>query len=335
MTLAAVARAAGVSVPTVSKVVHGSGEVAEATRARIEQLLAEYDYRPRTSRSAAPAGIVHVIYPRLDSAWQLAHIRGMEVVTREAGVGLMVSSLDRGGEGKESLLRRARSGQAAGVILAAASGDTPLGAMLDQLNTPVLGLDPGMRAAATLPTIGTTDWRGARAATRHLIGLGHRRIGVITGWKGRLLCSRARFDGYRAALEEAGIPEDPTLVRHSDFAFREGIGAARHLLGLADPPTAIFACSDHLALGVYEAARLRGLSIPDQLSVVGFDDLPPARWAAPPLTTVRQPLEEMGRLAAHTILDLVRGKPLGSTRVELSTRLIERASTAPPGRIRR
>ncbi len=333
-TLATIARAAGVSVPTVSRVLNGDDQVAEATRVRIERLLGEYGYRARGSRQSASPGMVHVIYPRLDSAWQLEHIRGMEAVMSEAGLGLVVSALDRGAEGKQDLLRRARSGQAAGTILAARSGDTPLGTVLDQLNVPVIILDPGLRAAAKLPTIGATDWLGAQTATSHLIGLGHRRIGMITGSKGGLRCGRARLDGYRAALEEAGIAEDPTLIEHGEFDFRSGITAAHRLIDHADPPTAIFASSDYIALGVYEAARIRGLSIPDELSVVGFDDLPAARWAAPPLTTVRQPLEEMGRVAARTILSLARRKTLESPRLELGTRLVERASTAPPSRAR-
>jgi LacI family transcriptional regulator len=303
VTLATIAQAAGVTVPTVSRVVNGDERVAAATRARIERLLTEFEYQPRNSRRSPSADTLHVIYPRLDTSWQLEHIRGMEPVTREAGVGLVVSALNHGTEGRLNLLK-----------------------------VPVVTLDPSVQAAAKLPTIGAANWLGARLATKHLIALGHRRIAVITGSKGGLLCSRARLDGYRAALEEAGIAEDPTLVEHGEFEYRSGVAAARQLITRVDPPTAIFAFSDHLALGVYEAARASGLSIPDQLSVVGFDDLPAARWASPPLTTVRQPLEEMGGLAARMILNLVRRKPLESPRMELSTRLVERASTAPPSR---
>jgi LacI family transcriptional regulator len=335
VTLATIARAAGVSVPTVSRVANGDDQVAEATRVRIERLLSEYEYQPRKSRRSASAEMIHVIYPRLDTSWQLEHIRGMEPVTRAAGVGLLVSALNHGAEGRLNLVRSARAGQATGAILAAASGDTPLGAVLHQLRVPVISLDPGMKAAAKLPTVGAANWLGARIATDHLIALGHRRIGVITGSRGGLLCSRARLDGYRAALEEAGISEDPTLIEHGEFEYRSGVAAARRLLTRADPPTAIFAFSDHIALGAYEAARASGLSIPDQLSVVGFDDLPAARWASPPLTTVRQPLEEMGGLAVRTILNLARRKALDSPRMELSTRLVVRESTAPPTRSHR
>jgi LacI family transcriptional regulator len=153
------------------------------------------------------------------------------------------------------------------------------------------------------------------------------RIGAITG-PPDYLCSRARIDGYRSALERAGLGFDETLVRHGDFEHEGGFIRGSELLDQQQPPTAIFAGSDQQALGVYEAARQRGLRIPQDLSVVGFDDLPAARWVSPPLTTVRQPLADMGRVAAGMLGDLIEGIPLHSQRVELSTELIVRESTA-------
>jgi LacI family transcriptional regulator len=141
------------------------------------------------------------------------------------------------------------------------------------------------------------------------------------------LCSRARVDGYRSALEQAGIRFDPALVRHGDFHHEGGFARGGELLDLGDRPTAVFAGSDQQALGLYEAARQRGLRIPQDLSVVGFDDLPVARWVSPPLTTVRQPLAEMGRAAAQMLGDLIEGRQLRTKRLELSAELIVREST--------
>jgi len=149
-------------------------------------------------------------------------------------------------------------------------------------------VDPVGEAGPEVPSIGATNWRGGLTATRHLLELGHTRIGVIGGPE-QVLCSRARVDGFRAAMETAGLPVDPALIRYGDFHVEGGYRHGRALLGLADPPSAIFAGSDLQALGVYEAAREAGRRIPDELSVVGFDDLPIARWVGPPLTTVRQP----------------------------------------------
>jgi LacI family transcriptional regulator len=184
-----------------------------------------------------------------------------------------------------------------------------------------------------VPSVGATNWAGGLAATEHLLSLGHRRIGAIAG-PGDYLCSRARADGYRSALERAGIRFDPALVRNGDFRHEGGFLRGSELLDLPDPPSAIFAGSDQQAFGLYESARQRGLRVPQDLSVVGFDDLPVARWVSPPLTTVRQPLAEMGRAAAEMLGDLIDGRPLRANRVELSTELIVRESAAPPGQAR-
>jgi LacI family transcriptional regulator len=159
------------------------------------------------------------------------------------------------------------------------------------------------------------------------VSLGHRRIGLIAGPK-ELLCSRARLDGYRAALEAAGVAVDERLIVQGDFMHESGFAGCKALLGLPEPPTAIFASSDTMALGAYEAARRSGLRVPDDLSVVGFDDLPESRWSSPPLTTVRQPLVEMGGLAARTALRMARGEAIEMPRVELATELVVRDSTA-------
>ena len=156
------------------------------------------------------------------------------------------------------------------------------------------------------------------------------RIAVIGG-PPDILCSRARLDGYRAAMDEADVAVDPALVSHGRFHVDEGIEKGRELLRMTDRPTAILAGNDLQALGVYQAARERRLHIPEDLSVVGFDDLPVARWVGPPLTTVRQPLIEMAQTAAELVLDLARNVPPAQPRIELATELVVRESTAPPG----
>jgi LacI family transcriptional regulator len=206
------------------------------------------------------------------------------------------------------------------------------GSQLEQLreaDIPLVVVDPVNPPPPDLPSVGATNWAGGLAATEHLIGLGHRRVGAIAG-PGDHLCSRARTDGYRSALERAGIKFDPALVRYGDFELEGGFTRGGELLDLSEPPTAIFAGSDQQAFGVYEAARQHGLRIPEDLSVVGFDDLPVARWASPPLTTVRQPLSQMGSAAAEMLGELIAGEKLRSTRLELSTELTVRESTAAP-----
>jgi LacI family transcriptional regulator len=189
-------------------------------------------------------------------------------------------------------------------------------------------VDASGGAPLNTATIGATNWAGGLSATQHLLDLGHRRIGIIAG-PPHLMCSRARLDGHRAALESRGVVVDPTLTFVGDFYHESGFEGGRALLGLDEPPTAVFACSDQMALGVYEAVRQIGMRVPDDVSIVGFDDLPGAPWSSPPLTTVRQPLVEMGMLAVRTVLRLLGGEVLESPRVELATELVVRASTMP------
>jgi LacI family transcriptional regulator len=188
-------------------------------------------------------------------------------------------------------------------------------------------VDPEGEPAPGVVSVGATNWHGGLAATRHLLELGHRRVAMISG-PADMLCSQARVDGYRAALETAGVEVDPMLIRRGTFLVDSGHDQGHALLSLPDPPTAIFAGSDLMAFGVFEAARQRGLRVPEDLSVVGFDDLPLSKSAWPPLTTVRQPLQEMAALATRTVLAMKRGEAPESRRVELATDLIVRESTA-------
>jgi LacI family transcriptional regulator len=239
-----------------------------------------------------------------------------------------VSAIHRRSAPTRQWLSNLRARSTDGVILVLSDLEPPLAAELRRLDAPIVAVDPAGTPSLDIPTVGATNWAGGLSATEHLVSLGHRRIGLIAGPR-RLLCSRARLDGYRAGLESAGIGVADELIRQGDFYHESGFKGSAALLDLADPPTAIFASSDQMAFGVYEAVRQRGLRVPDDISVVGFDDLPEARWASPPLTTVRQPLAEMGVVAARTVLALAQGQELDSRRVELATELVTRVSTAP------
>jgi LacI family transcriptional regulator len=255
-------------------------------------------------------------------------IRGVEDVAHAAGVGTVVSAIHGRAGSARQWMKNLRDRASDGVILVTSVLEPVLHEELRRLNVPIVVVDPAGSPPLEAPTVGATNWAGGMAATEHLLSLGHRRIGFIAG-PPRLLCSRARLDGYRAALEGAGIPVDDTLITPGDFYHAAGSTGASTLLDLPEPPTAIFAASDQMALGAIEALRRRGLRVPEDMSVVGFDDLPEVRWLSPPLTTVRQPLTEMGMVAARTVLRLARGEELDSPRLELATELVVRASTAP------
>ena len=327
-TLAAIAAEAGVSLPTVSKVVNGRPDVAPATRARVEQLLDQHQYARNGLRRHRRSGLIDLVLAGLDSPWAVEILRGVEEWGAQHETAVAVSSVRHGDARPASWTSALASHHTDGVILVTSELTQ---AQLQQLRSggiPLVVVDPVNPPPPELASVGATNWAGGLAATEHLLGLGHRRIGAITG-PIDYLCSLARLDGYRSALERAGAQFDPALVRYGDFHHEGGFARAVELLDLPEPPTAIFAGSDQQAFGVYEAARQYGLRIPEDLSVVGFDELPVARWASPPLTTVRQPLAEMGSVAAQMLGELIEGVPLRSTRVELSTELIVRESTAP------
>lgn len=328
VTITAIAREAGVSVPTVSRVVNGRSDVSPKTRERVEELLRRHGYRRRTSRSHDRANLIDLVFNDLDSPWAVEIIRGVEDVAHTNGVGTVVSAIHQRTASARQWLQNLRARATDGVILVTSALTPQFQTELRRFDVPTVVVDPAGGPPVDIPTIGATNWAGGLSATDHLIALGHRRIGFIAGPK-HLLCSRARLDGFRAGLEAAEIPSRPEYIRTGDFYHESGYRACEELLDLPTPPTAIFAASDQMAFGVYEAVRRRGLRVPDDVSVVGFDDLPEARWSSPPLTTVRQPLAEMGLLAAKTVLRLAQGEGVDSPKIELATELLVRESTAP------
>jgi LacI family transcriptional regulator len=329
VTITAIAREAGVSAPTVSRVLNGRSDVSPQTRERIEELLRQHGYRRRSGRSRDAARLIDLVFNDLDSPWAVEIIRGVEDVAHAAGMGTVVSAIHRRSKAARQWLQNLRSRASDGVILVTSELEPSFQAELRRLAVPMVVVDPAGVPPLDVPTIGATNWAGGLSATRHLISLGHRRIGFIAG-PPHLLCSRARLDGYRGALEAAGLPFEEELVRQGNFYHESGFEGGVALLSMEHPPTAVFASSDQMALGVYEAVRQRGLRVPNDFSVVGFDDLPEARWSSPPLTTVRQPLTEMGLLAARTVLRLMHGEVVDIPRMELATEFIERDSCASP-----
>lgn len=332
VTIAFIAERAGVSVPTVSKVINGRAGVGAGTRARVESLITEYGYR--RPENASRAEIMELVMGDLESLWGLEIIRGVEQVARTHHVGVVVSDFDqrptelRGGTRgwmEDALARRPQC------VVSVAQLSRAQRDQLTARGIPFVVFDLAADLPDDAPYVGATNWMGGRSATRHLLELGHRRIAMIAG-PDRLLCCRARFDGYRAALDASNLQWDEGLVVRADLNHEGGWAAAGALLDRPDPPTALFAANDVLALGAYRAARERGLRIPEDLSVVGFDDLPVVSWIDPPLTTVHQPLVEMAAAATELALALGRGDPPAQTRLEIATTLTVRRSTGAPRR---
>ncbi len=194
---------------------------------------------------------------------------------------------------------------------------------------PLVVLDPLHLPDSRVNSVGTTNFAGGLAATQYLLSLGHRHVAYLGG-PAMAVCNQARMHGYRAAMEAEGVQVSDTCLRSGEFTYETGSLGPTALLGLHEPPTAIFAGNDEIAVGAIEAARALGMRVPEDLSVVGFDDTSLAEIASPPLTTVRQPLREMGGAALRTALRLANGEKVGSHHIELATELAVRASTAPP-----
>ncbi|WP_327011326.1 LacI family DNA-binding transcriptional regulator [Dactylosporangium sp. NBC_01737] len=333
-TMSQIAAEAGVSVPTVSKVLNGRRDVAPATRERVEELLRRRSYLPRRTLPARTVGLIDVVFVDLGSPWAMRILAGVEEVAHRAGTGVVVSAVH--GRSRTEPDRRWLENLAArrsdGVLLVLSELSAEQRTRLAEHGIPVVVVDPAGQPDPSMPSVGATNWTGALRATEHLIGLGHRRIAVIGG-PGDVLCSLARIDGYRAAMHAAGLDVPAGYERTGDFTSPTGYRETLALLDLPQPPTAVFACADEMARGAYEALYERGLRVPDDISIVGFDDLDQARWSIPPLTTVRQPLTEMAGTATRMLLSLIAGETLDSPRLELATPLVVRASTAPPGNI--
>ncbi|MBB5872815.1 DNA-binding LacI/PurR family transcriptional regulator [Allocatelliglobosispora scoriae] len=324
-TVGIIARLAGVSAPTVSKVLNGRPGVALDTRRRVEAILQEQGYR--RPDAIGPAPVLEVVFHALESHLAIEIMRGVEGVARGQSLAVGFTEMRGREEPGRSWLEQVLSRRPVGVIAVYSEPAATEQARLAASSIPLVTLDPTGEPLHDVPSVGAANWSGGVAATRHLLDLGHRRIAMVGGPTG-FLAARARLDGFRAAMDAAGVPVDPRLVRDGRFFFEDGLRHGRDLLALDAPPTAVFCADDLLAFGVYEAARAAGRRVPEDLSVVGFDDLEFARWSGPALTTVRQPLAEMGAAAGEMVLALAAGITPTPHRVELATTLVIRDSTA-------
>ena len=330
-TLSEVASQADVSVSTVSKVLNGRAGVSDETRARIEGLLQDHRYQQRTGkRQTAP--LLDVLCYEVDSPFGSEVLASVEQSARKRRIGMVLTGATEQNtpypHWVDDVLRR----QPVGVVLIACKLSADDKQRLRSRNIPLVMVDPAGTPAPDVPSIGSADWNGGYQATRHLIDIGHTRIGIITG-PADMMASTARLSGYRAALDAAGLNTEPDLIRPGHFHHADGLEQGRALLSLPVPPTAIFASSDLYALGVYEAARSLGLSIPADLSVVGYDDLRIAQWAGPPLTTVHVPLAAMAEQAVGMVMRLADEPELAFSRIDIDTTLVVRGSTTAPRNI--
>ena len=326
-----VSKEAGVSAATVSKVINGKSDVAEETRERVEKAIEKLGYS-RSGKTGASSNLIEMALQHLDNPWTLNLLDGAAKVASKRGIRLVLSEIDDPGLLSTTWLDEVLARRPLGAILIFSNPSLSLARRFASRRIPAVFVDPWGNPVLDTMSVQSDNWSGGLFATRHLIDLGHRHIATITG-PDSVMCSIARFDGYRNAMSEAGLAVDPSLIRHGQFSVEDGERFGMELLSSHNPPSAIFAQSDFLAMGVYKAAKRLGIRIPEDLSVVGFDDIQTAAFMGPALTTVHQPLVEMAARAAHMILD-VRAQKTIDHRVILPNSLVIRESTCPPTTLR-
>ena len=328
-TIAQIAQIAGVSVPTVSKVLNGRADVATPTRSRVEQVIEEYGFvRNRAARALrkGKTGLVDLILPRLDDEYYLPILQGVAQVLREAGARLVLTSTNYRSEQEVQWIDTVTDHSTDGILLVLPSDEAI--EHLERSGLPFVLIHNQRGPRSGVPSVTITSWEGGFVATSHLISLGHRRIAYI-GKTAQARDAIERIAGYRAALDAANLPLDPQLQCAGNFTEADGYTATRALLELPEPPTAIFAGNDRQAAGVYRALHELDMTVPGDMSVIGFDNLPYTEIMNPPLTTVHAPRLELGRTAATMLLRLINGEALDMTRVVLPTEFIERQSCRP------
>ena len=325
ITIRDVAATAGVSVATVSKVLNARYGVSAATSAHVQSVIRELGYEASLVAQSLrnhKTNVIGILVADLEP-FSTELLKGAAKAIKGTGYELVVYSAggrtsDQAGWEQRYLSRLS------GTLIDGAVLVTPTVVDVDY-GTAVVAVDPHAGPSG-LPTVDSDNLNGARLGTQHLLDLGHRRIAMITG-RPDLESSRLRERGFREAMHDAGVPVDPDLIQVGDYDPDSSAAAARLLLEGPDRPTAIFGANDVSAIVAVEVAASMGLRVPDDLSVVGFDNVPEAALASPALTTVEQPIHAMGHRAIELLIKLIHNEPVDTTHVRLTTRLVVRQST--------
>jgi len=331
-TIREIARAAGVSIATVSRVINGRPDVSPQTREAVLRVVREHGFstnRNARALSGGRTGLVGVTLPILEAAYFAVIVSGTAEALYEHDMRIVLCPTLHQHEREVTLLDRLMHGTTDGAVLMLPEESNAELRALQETGYPFVVVDPRVQLDQGIPAVSASNASGARAVVEHLLSLGHRRIGAILGpadW----MATTERLNGYRSALAAAGVLAARDLVVESDFSIESGEAAAAALLDLPERPTAIFGFNDNVAIGALRAAEARGLIVPDDLSVVGFDDSEQSGLVTPALTTVRQPLAEMGRMAVSLLLRLLDHQRVEAMNIELATRLVVRESTAAP-----
>jgi DNA-binding LacI/PurR family transcriptional regulator len=329
MTMRDVARMAGISKATVSRTIHAPHLVRPETRERVMKIIEKNGYvydAVAGDLSRKQTSVLGLVIPTIRSSIFAMSTIGIQEAAQAEGFAVLIANSGYDPAAEAEMIRLLQQRRVAGVILTG----------LEPALKPVLQevTDRGVPCVVTwqsaaeenVSSVGFDNFKAAYQATDYLLSLKHRRVGLICGPKKQVVRVQQRHDGYREALEGRGLPYDPILVVEREYSLIEGKETMRRLLTLPEPPTAVFAASDVLAMGALAGAREQGVRVPEDVSVVGFDDIDFAAYCNPPLTTVRVPAYEMGQMAVRVLVNLIQGRETSPQRYLLDTDLIVRGS---------
>lgn len=329
-TLSDVAREARVSPTTVSRYLNKNIDLPATTRSRIDAAIVRLDYRPNLLAkrlSTGKAEAISLVIPEIANPFFAGLAGAVEVAADRHGYAVYISSTHGSRARELSALERLRDQHVDGLILMIDRPDDGALARVLERHRNVIVLDEDV-PGPDLPRIFVENEKGGYLAARHLIEAGHRRIAFVAGPAG-MMSVRERLAGFNRAMIEASLPVLPDWTMRGEYSRHFGAATARHLLNAAERPTAVFAASDYVAIGMLDVFRDAGLDVPRDISIIGFDDMPFVDLVSPALTTIRQPIAEMGRLAFSLLLDLLDGRKAPPL-TRLPVALVERQSVASP-----
>ncbi|PKN62295.1 MAG: LacI family transcriptional regulator [Deltaproteobacteria bacterium HGW-Deltaproteobacteria-15] len=329
ITMQQIAALAGLSLATVSRTIHSPHLVKPGTLEQVRRLMAKEGYVYNATAgdfSRRRSSVIGVIIPTTRGAIFANSTQGIQEKAQENGFSLIIGSTGYDAEAELKLLLQFQERRLAGIILTGYGiGRENVIKELVKSGIPCVVVWEVLKNSG-LSFVGFSNFQAAFSMTDYLAGLNHRRIGLILGPYSRIGRARRRLEGYRSALQKNGLPFDPELVIETMPTLKDGKESMTRLLSMSDRPTAVFAGSDMLAFGAMSAARERGLRVPDDISVAGFDDIDFAAYSNPPLTTVRVPAREMGERAVSILVEMIEGKSKKDRRVELPTEIVIRES---------
>ena len=328
VTIAEVARRARVSKTTVSRVLNNKADVDAATAVRVREVIAATGYIPSAGAVGLARGVtrtVGMLVPELTWPWMGDVLQGIADVVEAKGYGLLLSTASRGADSLNEFARQVSAKAFDGLLLVEPPEAVRHLRVLHDSGLPVVVVDDRGRRTA-FPSVGTSNRAGGADAARHLLATGRTRLATVTGPR-EFGCTSDRLNGFRDVVHDAGLTLDPRLIIEGDFTSESGEAAIAQLLKTDPEFDAVFAHNDLTATGVLTGLRKAGRAVPDDVAVMGFDDIPLAAHTQPPLTTIRQPLREMGRTAARQLLARLAGAPAPEEPVVVPTSLVVREST--------